>query len=111
MVDKRKKKEAQEVQEVAAKKTEIFHNPDDRPKVKTQSIKCPYCEHQSEEKIKYSFSTPTPNLIECQECRYHFIVMQRVEIVSTVIEIQDQLERGSNVFGRTAEAGTREASM
>ena len=116
MADKKRSKVAPEAPIIESKKTEVVSDEKsaDRPKYNNTKIKCPYCDCEAEQKIKYSFSGNQPNLIECGECHYHFIVMQRVEIISTVIEIQDQLEQGSKSstnFMRTAEAGTREASL
>lgn len=113
MVKKATKKEFLEVPDLPKKVEPISDEKTaDRPKYNLTKIKCPYCDCEAEQKIKYSFSGPQPNLIECAECHYHFIVMQRVEIVNSVIEIQQQLEAGSGFSAhRSAEAGTRDASF
>ena len=115
MVDKRRKKEIVEIQDLPKKQEVMMEekNPD-RPKYNSAKVKCPYCDHEDEQKIKFSFTSSIPNLIECEACHYHYIVMQRVEIINTVVEIQDQLERSYNsagIISRSAEAGTRDASV
>lgn len=64
----------------------------EKPKSNSVSVKCPYCDKSAIQKIRYSLVESTPNLIDCPDCHYHFIVIQKTDIKLLVIELQDQIE-------------------
>lgn len=85
----------------ARKKTSLFDKipepaektSDEKPKINNVIITCPYCDEAAQHKIRYSLSSAVPNLLECPECKYHFIAMQSTEIRLRIIEIQEQIEK------------------
>jgi transcription elongation factor Elf1 len=88
-------------------------NTADRPKYNTTAVKCPYCDVISEQRTRFAFGQAIPNLIECSECKNHFILLQKVEIVNTVVDIQHELDKGLHpeiqaTTETTGEAGMRE---
>jgi hypothetical protein len=82
----------------------------DRPKYNTTAVKCPYCDTMSEQRTRFALGQSVPNLIECESCKNHFILMQKVEIVNTIVDIQDQLDKGQHpaAIEMSGEAGMRE---